>query len=89
MGALRFVATAATYGILLTVEEAKEKVWAWRELNPKIKGLWYEYDRVARLVINQHVVESQWAGKASFRMGKDTGRFANCLIIPKALRADS
>jgi DNA polymerase len=81
MGAVRFVGTASTYGIHLTVEEAKQRVWAWRELNPKIKGLWYEYDRVARLVIDEHVVEPQWAGGVSFRMGKDTGRFANCLLM--------
>jgi DNA polymerase bacteriophage-type len=81
MGPARFVATAETYGVFLGIEEAKEKVFAWRDLNSKIKSLWYDVDRVVRTVISEHVIKPQWVGKLNFRMGKPDGRFSNCLLI--------
>jgi DNA polymerase len=81
MGPARFLATAATYGVVLKTEEAAEKVHAWRDLNSKIKGLWYDVDRALRIVVSERVIEPQWVGKLNFRMGKPDGWFANCLLM--------
>jgi DNA polymerase len=81
MGPGRFVATAATYGVILGIEEAKQKVYAWRDLNSKIKSLWYDADRVVRIVISERVIEPQRVGKLNFRMGRPGGQFVNCLLM--------
>jgi DNA polymerase len=73
MGWRRFIATAATFGIVLNEDEAKDAVYGWRQNNDRIKGLWYLVDDVVRMVLQERVVD-RWvyAGeKLAFRMGKD------------------
>lgn len=81
MGPKRFVITAATYGVIIAIEEAKAKVYAWRNLNSNIKSLWYDVDRTVRIVISEWVTQPQWVGKLNFRMGKPGGYFADHLLM--------
>ncbi len=81
MGPKRFVITAATHGVIIAIEEAKHKVYAWRDLNSNIKSLWYDVDRTVRIVISEWVTQPQWVGKLNFRMGKPGGYFADHLLM--------
>jgi DNA polymerase bacteriophage-type len=51
MGPDKFVATAKTYGITLTVQQAEEIVRAWRTANAKIAQFWWDCDRAFRDVV--------------------------------------
>lgn len=50
MGASKFVATAKTYGIVLTEDEATAIVRAWRGANDRIMQFWWDCDDAARLI---------------------------------------
>jgi DNA polymerase len=45
MGPDKFILSAAKGGIKLGFERAQDLVWAWRDGNPRIKGLWYALER--------------------------------------------
>jgi DNA polymerase len=83
MGWRRFIATAATFGIFLTEDEAKDAVYGWRENNDRTKGLWYEVDNVVRIVLSEHVVDRWMAAgpKLAFRMGKDGTPFHGAMLM--------
>jgi DNA polymerase len=83
MGPKRFRSTAATYGIDLTEEQAKDNVYAWRELNRATRSLWYTVDDVVRTIISERVTDRYLSAGThlAFRMGKDGSRLHNCLIM--------
>jgi DNA polymerase len=83
MGWRRFQAMAASFGIVLNEDEAKNVVYGWRENNDRIKALWYEVDNVVRIVLSEHVVDRwMYAGeKLAFRMGKDGTPFHGAMLM--------
>jgi DNA polymerase len=50
MGAQKFMETALTYGLVLTLEEAEKYVKAWRALNAKSVQFWWDCDGAFRSV---------------------------------------
>jgi DNA polymerase bacteriophage-type len=81
MGPVRFVITAAAYGLVISKEDAKTAVYRWRDLNKKTRNFWYDVDRAVREVINEKTITPQWVGKINFRMGKPGGEFAQHLLM--------
>jgi DNA polymerase len=52
MGWQKFQETAATYGVILSDEEAQDAVAGWRTNNTRIVDFWWEIDRAFKLVAN-------------------------------------
>jgi DNA polymerase len=52
MGAGRFQATAAGYGVSLSLGEADDAVQAWRSVNTKVVDLWWDLHRTAMRVLS-------------------------------------
>lgn len=48
MGVLKFVATAASFGLDLSLKEARRVQKAWREANPAVTQFWFDLERAAR-----------------------------------------
>ena len=48
MGANKYMETAAKDGIVLNLAEAQQTVKTWRELNPKVTGMWKDFDALVR-----------------------------------------
>jgi DNA polymerase len=51
MGWARFINTAGGYGVILTEEEAQAHVQQWRQNNPRIVRLWYDFDDAVRAAL--------------------------------------
>lgn len=81
MGWAKFIATAATYGLDLSEEQAREYVGAWREQNSRIRTLWYEYDKAARDIILSGSELPIHCGVVSFRMAKKGSKLAGHLLM--------
>ena len=68
MGAPRFLETAATYGLIITLAQAIQIVSDWREANPEIVDLWYAFERAARKALFRPGVAFPVAGgKVTFQ----------------------
>jgi len=80
MGGPTFVGSAATYGVTLTEERAKEIVGIYRELHPRTKSLWGNLDRAAVEAVRSR--EPQHVGRLTFRM---EGKYL-WLILPSGRR---
>jgi len=80
MGPAKFKDTAATYGLDLTDEQAKEAVTLWRGANLNIVQFWKDLEKAARLVLDgatkSRVVT---VGKVALAMG--AGKLSGCLLI--------
>jgi DNA polymerase len=80
MGPSKFKDTAATYGLNLTDEQAKEAVTLWRGANLNIVQFWKDLEKAARLVLDgatkSRVVT---VGKVALAMG--AGKLSGCLLI--------
>jgi DNA polymerase len=51
MGHLKFQATAQTYGVILSEDDARDAVAAWRSLNSRIVDLWWDSHRALMRVL--------------------------------------
>lgn len=51
MGPAKFIATAATYGLSYSEQDAERIVADWRDANSKIRSLWWETDKAAKSII--------------------------------------
>jgi len=82
MGPDKFVATAQNYGIALDPVDAKSIVYAWRDANRRIVALWYDCERAARSVIEEHEM-TRWReiGRLGFRMARNTGPMRDALLM--------
>lgn len=80
MGAPKFVDSAATYKLTLTLERAQEVVHAWRSANKKIVQFWYDLDRAVRDAI-EHGKETQ-VGFLTVRMAKGIMRGSLLIVLP-------
>lgn len=81
MGHEKFVATAKTYGLTLTLEFAKSVVQAWRGANDKIVSFWYDLERACVAAL-EHPSLTFRAGVndcLEIRMAK--GKLAGALLI--------
>lgn len=84
MGPLKFQATAAGYGLDLSMLEAEDAVHAWRIANQPIVSMWSAYENAARTVIaNPSMPTQRVNGLVGFRMALPTGRLAGSLLIEK------
>lgn len=82
MGAVRFMETALTYGVQLTLTEAEDIVQVWRKANGYIVAFWYDLDRVARLIaVSPHGTEAR-VGRVVLRR---SGRSLQ-IILPSGRR---
>ena len=70
MGWQKFKATAETYGLFLTDEEAFDAVAGYRESNPNIVSFWWDCDRAARAIAAGSVKET--VGLIEFTRRKNT-----------------
>lgn len=71
MGATVFQLTAATFGLVLTLEEAQEAVQAWRQLNERIVDFWWACNRVIRQMVNRAPGTEIRVGRIVFRRHPD------------------
>jgi DNA polymerase len=71
MGAPKFQATAATYGLALDAEFAESTVYAWRDKNRRIVSFWYDLDRAMRECIEAPFGTRTRAGRIVFIRGND------------------
>lgn len=53
MGAVKFATTAAGYGFVLSLKEARRVQLGWREHNPQIVAFWYDLERAFREAIKR------------------------------------
>jgi DNA polymerase len=81
MGPERFVAAAAAFGIYLTLEQATDYVYLWRNANYKIQELWYAFEEAARYALRTGRTEPVFVGKISFRMGHPDSKLAGHLLM--------
>lgn len=84
MGWVKFMATAASYSLILTPIEAQTWVDAFRAANQRIVGLWRAYENAARQAITYPgMTIPVGVGKVNFRMATPTGRVQGALLIEK------
>lgn len=83
MGPPKFQATAATFGLSLSLPECHDAVHGWRDANLPIRDMWYDYDRVAREVITDYLYNpvAVSGGRVSFRMARHDGKLAGALLM--------
>ena len=80
MGHAKFVETAAGYGLILTLAEAKAAVDAFRKANPLIVSLWHGVEACASQAIRRPADELTFR-KLKFRMANPKGRLAGSLLM--------
>lgn len=82
MGATKFKDTAATYGLDLSEQDAKNAVTRWRESSPHIVAFWRNLENAARKVLDGKTNTPDGVmnvGKIRLAMGKR--KLRGCLLI--------
>jgi DNA polymerase bacteriophage-type len=80
MGAGKFQETAASYGLVLTHDEAAAAVHDFRRANAPIVALWHSYEATAKRAIMEPGNRFACHG-AAFRMADPKGRLAGSLLM--------
>ena len=80
MGHVKFLTTAAGYGVFLNPQQAKDAVDAFRQANPRIVSLWHGVEATAKQAIRRPSDEFQFR-KLRLRMASPKGRLAGALLL--------
>jgi DNA polymerase len=81
MGAAKFVETAKTYGLTLSLVEARDHVASFRATNPKIVQLWHVVENRAQRAIQSGPGLDYSFKRLNFRMADPKGRLAGSLLM--------
>lgn len=66
MGAERFRQTALTFDLSLSISEAEEAVYAWRQLNTRIVDFWWDCNRAIMTIVGARIGSAVRVGRIVF-----------------------
>ena len=71
MGAERFRQTALTFDLHLSIEEAEDAVYAWRQLNKRIVDFWWQCNRAVMSIVETRPGSRIDVGRVTFVRHRD------------------